>query len=66
MAADGVRSPVRQQLGIDMVGHGTFSDSITIYFRADLWRIASAWLRGLRDYIARLAPPPQDRIDVQP
>jgi len=36
VAADGVRSPVRQQLGVDMVGHGTFSDSITIYFRADV------------------------------
>ena len=36
VAADGVRSPVRQRLGIDMVGHGTFSDSITIYFRADV------------------------------
>ena len=36
VAADGVRSPVRHQLGIDMLGHGTFSDSITIYFRADV------------------------------
>jgi 2-polyprenyl-6-methoxyphenol hydroxylase-like FAD-dependent oxidoreductase len=36
VAADGVRSPQRQRLGIDMVGHGTFSDSITIYFRADV------------------------------
>lgn len=36
VAADGVRSPVRGQLGIGMRGHGTFSDSITIYFRADV------------------------------
>jgi 2-polyprenyl-6-methoxyphenol hydroxylase-like FAD-dependent oxidoreductase len=36
VAADGVRSPVREQLGIEMTGHGTFSDSITIYFRADV------------------------------
>ena len=36
VAADGVRSPVRQRLGIGMLGHGTFSDSITIYFRADV------------------------------
>jgi 2-polyprenyl-6-methoxyphenol hydroxylase-like FAD-dependent oxidoreductase len=36
VAADGVRSAVRQQLGIGMAGHGTFSDSITIYFRADV------------------------------
>jgi len=36
VAADGVRSPVREQLGIGMTGHGTFSDSITIYFRADV------------------------------
>jgi 2-polyprenyl-6-methoxyphenol hydroxylase-like FAD-dependent oxidoreductase len=36
VAADGVRSAVRQQLGIGMAGHGTFSDSVTIYFRADV------------------------------
>lgn len=36
VAADGVRSVVRGQLGIGMRGHGTFSDSITIYFRADV------------------------------
>jgi 2-polyprenyl-6-methoxyphenol hydroxylase-like FAD-dependent oxidoreductase len=35
VAADGVRSPIRERLGIRMLGHGTFSDSITIYFRAD-------------------------------
>jgi 2-polyprenyl-6-methoxyphenol hydroxylase-like FAD-dependent oxidoreductase len=36
VAADGVRSAVRQQLGIELAGHGTFSDSITIYFRGDV------------------------------
>lgn len=36
VAADGTHSPVRRQFGIDMLGHGTFSDSITIYFRADV------------------------------
>ena len=36
VAADGAKSPTREQLGIPMVGHGTFSDSITIYFRADV------------------------------
>lgn len=36
VAADGARSRVRQQLGIPMKGHGTFSKSITIYFRADV------------------------------
>jgi 2-polyprenyl-6-methoxyphenol hydroxylase-like FAD-dependent oxidoreductase len=36
VVADGARSPLRQQLGIGMRGHGTFSDSITIYFRADV------------------------------
>jgi 2-polyprenyl-6-methoxyphenol hydroxylase-like FAD-dependent oxidoreductase len=36
VAADGAHSPVRRQLGIDMQGHGSFSDSITIYFRADV------------------------------
>jgi 2-polyprenyl-6-methoxyphenol hydroxylase-like FAD-dependent oxidoreductase len=36
VAADGSRSPVRQRLGIPLRGHGTFSNSITIYFRADV------------------------------
>lgn len=39
VAADGVRSPVRGQLGIGVRGHGTFSDSITIYFRADVRKL---------------------------
>lgn len=34
VAADGNRSPVRNQLGIGMRGHGVLSDSVTIYFRA--------------------------------
>ena len=36
VAADGSHSPVRQRLGIPLSGHGTFSNSITIYFRADV------------------------------
>jgi 2-polyprenyl-6-methoxyphenol hydroxylase-like FAD-dependent oxidoreductase len=36
VAADGVRSPLRERLGIGLGGHGTFSDSVTIYFRADV------------------------------
>jgi FAD binding domain-containing protein len=36
VAADGVRSSVRSQLGVGMQGHGSFSDSITIYFRGDV------------------------------
>jgi 2-polyprenyl-6-methoxyphenol hydroxylase-like FAD-dependent oxidoreductase len=36
VAAEGVHSPVRRRLGIGTQGHGTFSDSITIYFRADV------------------------------
>jgi 2-polyprenyl-6-methoxyphenol hydroxylase-like FAD-dependent oxidoreductase len=35
VACDGWRSPVRQRLGVGMVGHGLISHSITIYFRAD-------------------------------
>jgi 2-polyprenyl-6-methoxyphenol hydroxylase-like FAD-dependent oxidoreductase len=35
VAADGNRSPVRSRLGIQMRGHGTLSNSITIYFRAE-------------------------------
>ena len=36
VAADGNRSPVREQLGIAMRGHGLLSNSITIYFRAEV------------------------------
>lgn len=35
IAADGNRSPIRQKLGITMVGHGQLSHSVTIYFKAD-------------------------------
>src|SRR5579863_5620176 len=42
IAADGAHSTIRERLGIGMRGHGTFSNSITIYFRADV----SALLRG--------------------
>jgi 2-polyprenyl-6-methoxyphenol hydroxylase-like FAD-dependent oxidoreductase len=42
IACDGNRSPIREELGIKMVGHGLLSRSITIYFRAD----CSAALRG--------------------
>ncbi len=37
VAADGAHSPVREALGIPFTGRGTFSNSITIYFTADLW-----------------------------
>ena len=36
VAADGSRSPVRERLGIALLGHPTFSRSLTIYFRADV------------------------------
>ena len=39
VAADGAKSPTRERLGIGTRGHGTFSDSITIYFRADVTRL---------------------------
>ena len=39
VAADGAHSPIREQLGIRNLGHGSFSDSITIYFRADVRRL---------------------------
>ncbi len=35
VACDGNRSPVRERLGIEMVGHGLLSRSVTIYFQAD-------------------------------
>ncbi len=39
VAADGAHSPIREQLGIRKLGHGSFSDSITIYFRADVRKL---------------------------
>jgi 2-polyprenyl-6-methoxyphenol hydroxylase-like FAD-dependent oxidoreductase len=36
VAADGVHSTVREQLGIPMEGRGSFADCVTIYFRADV------------------------------
>jgi 2-polyprenyl-6-methoxyphenol hydroxylase-like FAD-dependent oxidoreductase len=39
VAADGWRSPIRRQLGIDMHGYGLLSKSATIYFRADCARL---------------------------
>ena len=39
IAADGARSPIRERLGIPVLGHGSFSDSITIYFGADVRRL---------------------------
>jgi 2-polyprenyl-6-methoxyphenol hydroxylase-like FAD-dependent oxidoreductase len=42
VACDGAHSPTRQRLGIAMRGHGTFSQCVTIYFRADVTRL----LRG--------------------
>jgi 2-polyprenyl-6-methoxyphenol hydroxylase-like FAD-dependent oxidoreductase len=36
VAADGNRSPVREQLGIPMRGHGLLSNSVTIYFRSEV------------------------------
>jgi 2-polyprenyl-6-methoxyphenol hydroxylase-like FAD-dependent oxidoreductase len=42
IAADGAHSRMRRELGITMRGHGSFSKSITIYFRADLRRFLEA------------------------
>ncbi len=39
VGADGAHSPVRERLGIRKLGHGSFSDSITIYFKADVRRL---------------------------
>ena len=36
VAADGVHSRIRQQLGIDMGGRGSFANCVTIYFKADV------------------------------
>jgi 2-polyprenyl-6-methoxyphenol hydroxylase-like FAD-dependent oxidoreductase len=39
IAADGAHSPIREHLGTRQLGHGSFSDSITIYFKADVRRL---------------------------
>jgi 2-polyprenyl-6-methoxyphenol hydroxylase-like FAD-dependent oxidoreductase len=36
VATDGAHSSIREQLGIPMLGHGSFANCITIYFRADV------------------------------
>jgi 2-polyprenyl-6-methoxyphenol hydroxylase-like FAD-dependent oxidoreductase len=36
VAADGAHSEIRQRLGIDLAGRGSFADCVTIYFRADM------------------------------
>ncbi|MFD9669873.1 FAD-dependent monooxygenase [Rhodococcus sp. NPDC059968] len=36
VASDGARSRVREQLGIGQAGRGAFSNSVTIYFHADV------------------------------
>jgi 2-polyprenyl-6-methoxyphenol hydroxylase-like FAD-dependent oxidoreductase len=36
IAADGAHSRVRERLGIPMLGRGVFSNSVTIYFRANV------------------------------
>jgi 2-polyprenyl-6-methoxyphenol hydroxylase-like FAD-dependent oxidoreductase len=41
VAADGAHSPIRERLGIGRRGHGSFSESITIYFRADVRELLS-------------------------
>jgi putative polyketide hydroxylase len=45
IAADGGHSKVRELLGIGYDGRGVFSNSLTIYFRADLsaWIGSNAW-----------------------
>jgi 2-polyprenyl-6-methoxyphenol hydroxylase-like FAD-dependent oxidoreductase len=58
VAADGAHSRVRQRLAIRMLGHGTFSKSITIYFRAHLaplieghkWAVVYVLNRQLRGF----------------
>jgi 2-polyprenyl-6-methoxyphenol hydroxylase-like FAD-dependent oxidoreductase len=45
IAADGAHSKIRELTGIPYVGRGVFSNSITIYFTADLspWIADNAW-----------------------
>ncbi|HEY9473377.1 MAG TPA: FAD-dependent monooxygenase [Mycobacteriales bacterium] len=36
VAADGAHSLIREKLGIEMLGRGSFADCVTIYFKADV------------------------------
>ena len=56
VAADGSRSPIRECLGISLLGHPSFSNSITIYFRADV-QPADRRPQPQRDLRLRPAPP---------
>lgn len=47
VACDGNRSPVREQLGIKMQGHGLLSHSLTIYFKADVLRFIEGKYNGV-------------------
>lgn len=47
VACDGNRSPVRQQLGIDIQGHGLLSHSLTIYFKADVLKYIEGKYNGV-------------------
>jgi 2-polyprenyl-6-methoxyphenol hydroxylase-like FAD-dependent oxidoreductase len=47
VACDGWRSPVRERLGIAMDGHGLISNSITIYFRADVGEYVAGRTEGV-------------------
>ena len=51
VAADGARSPIRRQLGIELNGFGHLSRSATIYFRAD----CSALLEGANQGVIYVA-----------
>ena len=50
-----------ERLGIPLQGHGTFSNSITIYFRAD---VARAPRRSQPERDLRLRPPPAGLLPV--
>jgi len=47
VACDGNRSFVRQKLDIGMKGHGLLSQSVTIYFKADLGRFVEGKYNGV-------------------
>jgi putative polyketide hydroxylase len=55
VAADGPRSPIREQLGISMQGPGRLTDYLTILFRADLKQLVCQREAGMNLHQQRAA-----------
>ncbi|MEU6770062.1 FAD-dependent monooxygenase [Streptomyces sp. NPDC046759] len=62
IAADGVRSPVREELGITRTGHGTIGNAMSVLFKADL----KETVKGRRFVICYLPNPAEPGVLQMP